>query len=338
MGDVPGAGCSPAEALLAEIRAAGRLPDPGALRGLVLAGADLSGLDLSRADLAGLDLRGANLSGANLFRADLSGSLLDQADLEGADLTGANLAGACLEGARGTSASLGMACLRDARLFQADLAGASLAKADLAGADCRCTRFAGARLREADLRGGDFQEAELAGADLSLAAVARANFNNADLRRARLRMLKGYEKASWLGADIRDINFAGGYLLRRFIMDQNYLKEFRDRNRFTRVVHFLWWVTSDCGRSMPLWCLWIAVQTFFFAGLYTLVRVDYGRYPTPLSPLYYSVVTLTTLGYGDVVPSTLAGQCVAMLEVMVGYMMLGGLLSIFANKMARRSE
>ena len=38
--------------------------------------------------------------------------------------------------------------------------------------------------------------------------------------------------------------------------------------------------------------------------------------PTRLSPLYFSVVTLTTLGYGDVVPSTHLGK------------FFGGLISI----------
>ena len=68
------------------------------------------------------------------------------------------------------------------------------------------------------------------------------------------------------------------------------------------------------------------------------MSIDFGDYPTILSPLYFSVVTLTTLGYGDVLPASLAAQCVAMLQVVAGYFALGGLLSIFANKMARRAD
>ena len=37
-------------------------------------------------------------------------------------------------------------------------------------------------------------------------------------------------------------------------------------------------------------------------------------------------------------PSGPAAQLVAMCEVAIGYVMLGGLLSIFANKMARRAD
>jgi voltage-gated potassium channel Kch len=50
------------------------------------------------------------------------------------------------------------------------------------------------------------------------------------------------------------------------------------------------------------------------------------------------VVTLTTLGYGDVIPASAGGQVIAMVEVVTGYVMLGGLLSILSNKMARRGD
>ncbi len=56
-----------------------------------------------------------------------------------------------------------------------------------------------------------------------------------------------------------------------------------------------------------------------------------------LTMLYYSVVTFTTLGFGDVIPKTSFAAMMVMFEVILGYIMLGGLISIFANKLARRS-
>ena len=53
--------------------------------------------------------------------------------------------------------------------------------------------------------------------------------------------------------------------------------------------------------------------------------------------LYYSVVTFTTLGFGDIVPLTNGARLAVGAEVVCGYVMLGGLISIFANKLARRS-
>ena len=53
--------------------------------------------------------------------------------------------------------------------------------------------------------------------------------------------------------------------------------------------------------------------------------------------IYYSVVTFTTLGFGDIVALTNKARFVVGCEVVLGYVMLGGLISIFANKLARRS-
>jgi hypothetical protein len=72
--------------------------------------------------------------------------------------------------------------------------------------------------------------------------------------------------------------------------------------------------------------------------MYAFSGVDYGKHDNWIGPFYYSVVTITTLGYGDIVPATPVARMIAICEVGIGYIMLGGLLSIFTNKMARRGE
>jgi len=308
------------------------------LRNVVLAGADLRGVDLSMVDLSGSDLSNADLSGARLFKAKLNGSILIRARLRDAELTGADLSGANLEEVDLSYAGLGMSVMHKTRLFNARLDGATMTKSDLMGSDLRCASLRDCRMREADLTFVDFTSADMRGADISLSNVAGSSFTNADLRGARLRMLKGFEKATWIGTDIRDINFAGAYRVRRFIMDENYLKEFRDQGVLANFMYKIWWLTSDCGRSMTRWFLCTLVLVLLFAFLYTFCEIDYGDHLTWFSPIYYSVVTLTTLGYGDIVPASLTGQIIAMAEVVSGYVMLGGLISIFSNKVARRAE
>ena len=80
------------------------------------------------------------------------------------------------------------------------------------------------------------------------------------------------------------------------------------------------------------------VLSLVFAGLYGLVEIDYGPHETPFSSVYYSIVTLTTLGYGDVIPASSGAQMVVISEALLGYVGLGGLLSILSNKMARRAD
>lgn len=299
---------------------------------------DLRSADLNGADLRNLDLSGCDLSGARLFKADLRGTNLQDANLQGAELAGANLEGAALDGANAKRAGFGRANLRRASLFRADLQEATLTQADLQGANLHCINLTNSRLREANLTDCDLTEAILSHADLSLSQVSKANFSNADLRQARLRMMRDYKKANWIGVDIRDINFAGAYLMRREIVDQNFIKEFRSYNSISKILYYPWMLTCDCGRSMFRWCCCIGILLLIFAELYSFVGIDYGRYETALSPFYFSVVTMTTLGFGDAVPKTLGGQILTMIEVSTGYVMLGGLLSIFSNKLARRGD
>jgi len=169
------------------------------------------------------------------------------------------------------------------------------------------------------------REQDLRGIDLS----------GADLRQARLRMMRSYKKSNWIGVDIHDINVAEAYLMRREIIDQNFFKEFRSYNKLSKILYYPWMLTCDCGRSMFRWCCCIVILLLMFAKLYSFADIDYGSYETLLSPFYFSVVTMTTLGFGDATPG---GQIVTMLEVSTGYIMLGGLLSIFSNKLARRGD
>ncbi|MCW8859154.1 MAG: pentapeptide repeat-containing protein [Deltaproteobacteria bacterium] len=299
---------------------------------------DLRGANLSGADLRNQDLSGRDLSGAQLFKADLRGANLENANLENAELSAANLEGAILDGAQCKQAGFGGANLSRASLFKANLERATLTQANLAHANLNCINLGHSRLREANLESADLTEADLRYAELSLSSVHKTNFNNADLRHARLRMMRRFKSALWIGVDIRDVNFSGAYLMRREIIDQNFIKEFRSYNQISKILYYPWLWTCDCGRSMFRWCCCIGVLLLIFASFYNAVGIDYGNYPTSLSPFYFSVVTMTTLGFGDVMPSTIWGQIVVILEVTAGYIMLGGLLSIFSNKLARRGE
>ena len=315
--------------------------DPAVLEG-DLAGADLAGLDLSGADLSGRDLTGADLTGADLRGArmigtGLRGAVLVEAKLEGAQILGADLTGADLSSVDAFSVVFGQSNLTDAVLFDAHLRDGAFSHADLTRADLRSAGLEGARLREATLEHADLSGARLTGADLSGANVAHAVFRNGDLSRARLRAVKGYASADWIGIEMPDANFSGAYSVRRNIMDQNYLYEFRNKSRLHGAIYLVWLLTSDCGRSFVRWVLWTGLIALLFAVAYTFVDIDYGVHETALSPVYYSVVTMTTLGYGDAVPASTSGQLLAMAEVVIGYLTLGGVLSIFATKMGRRA-
>jgi hypothetical protein len=79
----------------------------------------------------------------------------------------------------------------------------------------------------------------------------------------------------------------------------------------------------------------------FFAVLFLLIGPEQFK-PKPegyswFSFFYYSIVTFTTLGFGDITPISWCTEILVTIEVILGYIMLGGLISILANKLARRS-
>ena len=58
----------------------------------------------------------------------------------------------------------------------------------------------------------------------------------------------------------------------------------------------------------------------------------------PLDAVYFSVMTLTTIGYGDVVPATAPGKIFTMVCVVLGVGLLGSFLSLIAKRATERLE
>lgn len=311
-------------------------------------GLDLRGIALLYEDLTELDLSGYDLSYANLNRSNLTGTLLsyskfsraslEQATLDECEFIGSDLTYARLNECSAKMCGFGGADLSHASIINADLSDATLSRSKLVHTDLRAANLKNARLSEADLSGAIFTRAKLLESDLKKSNVNGTNFELADMQGARLLGIKNFKKAKWVGADIRGLDLRGAYLVRRYIADENYLYEFQAGSKFHRAIYLLWWASSDCGRSLLRWFVWLVAVTLIFAAIYMLVDIDYGEYATPFSPVYFSFVTLTTLGYGDAVPMSLTAQIFVTLQAITGYMGLGGLLSILGNKMARRAE
>ena len=333
-------------------------PELQDLRGVKFTGADLSGLDLTGCDFSGCEMSNCDLSGASCPSSNFTGATLYQAKLDAAEFLGATFRDANLSECTAIKTGFGMTDLTGANFFNATLEDSTFVDAQICRADMRAAKMARCRLLEADLSHTDFSQADLMDADLCETDISGANFRQATLRGGKLRDARNYTKADWIGADVRDIDFTGAYLLRRHIIDENYLYEFRHQSKVTRVVYFVWKWTSDCGRSMMRWGVFLALNAFFFGGIYwgmdawmppggegsshlmgiKPVEGDPGLPGGFLPYLYYSVVTFTTLGFGDVSPVSEAGQVVLIIHIAIGYLGLGALLSILATKFASRGH
>ncbi len=311
--------------------------EPLDLSGSQLSGADLSGLDLSRAKLTRANLVGVNFEKTRLVSADLTNAVLHNAKLGGAELLQADLSGADLTNASIDRAGFGQATATEAVFFGAIGDGASFSGADLSESDFRAANLTNCRMREVNLTGVDFTNTTLEGVDFGGSKLHKTVFRDAHLGRSVMKGVSGYKTCDWINAEIHEVDFTGAWLVRRYIQDENYLHEFRTQSPGHERLYKVWSITSDCGRSLGRWSLWTVLVAMIYAGLYTQVSIDWGDYETPLSPVYYSVVTFTTLGYGDVLPGSTGAQLLAMSEVILGYFSLGGMMSILSDKMARRA-
>jgi len=305
----------------------------------------LASEDLSEMDLTGVNLGEADLTDAELFQTDLSEANLKMAVLRRADLSGADLSGAALYKAE----------LADACLIEADLTGASIGAADFSGADLRGTRLCGTDCDEANLTGANLNEADLTGANLTRADITGADLRNANLAATNLTGMKdgGFSEKRGRYYGIRGLDSCfGDPLFVRDAKDQDYLDTLEvaidetpsiTRRRWKRF-WFSAWSLIDYGRSLGKLALGAFFVTMFFGVIFHLDSIfgwQFFEFPgsvdSPLTPYYFSVVTYTRLGSGGIIPTHWVGEIVLVCERILGYVTLGLLLSILANKVARRS-
>jgi hypothetical protein len=138
----------------------------------------------------------------------------------------------------------------------------------------------------------------------------------------------------------------GNALFKRAAADQDFLDTLEANWAGNRWRMFLFWAwgTIDYGRSL-LRVFGIAlVLILVFGVIYTIwpQLLGYQTWKTAgvdfFTPFYFSVVTFTTLGFGEINPKGhVWGEIIVSLEVILGYCTLGLLLSVLAEKVARRS-
>jgi uncharacterized protein YjbI with pentapeptide repeats len=267
-------------------------------------------------------------------------------DLRGIDLSGRGILApsedkprAVLQGAHLEYAKLDMVDLRRADLTEAHFEHADLRSVQLQGAILGRVHLQHANLSKANLREVAMERARIWGADLSDVFLSETNFWNVKWRSA-----KGTkpDPNSFRGFDVRGIRYSDP-LFDQWVKQANFIRRVKDN----WPKGWWWWnLTCNCGRSIRRWALVCGVIAVFFGLVfclaaevfaYPLVRLGkdagFARAPNPFTYFYFSVVTFTTLGFGDVRPTGLLGEILVTLEVIFGYIGLGGLISIFTTKL-----
>ncbi|ACL05226.1 Ion transport 2 domain protein [Desulfatibacillum aliphaticivorans] len=340
------------------------------LRGAHLQKADLRLAHLQKAYLRGAHLQKAYLWEADLQKADLRLAHLQKVYLRGAHLQKADLGLAHLQKANIGEADLQKAYLRGAHLQKADLRLAHLQKADLWEADLQKADLRGAHLQKADLGLAHLQKADLWEADLQKADLRAANLEETavfGVKYDRNTLCLGIRVSSCYGSAMfkafaQHQDFLEELQTRRWDNERLKFKLGKkkfDLNNWGKALYNIWNIFADCGRTPWRWMGWSAIFMLCFALLYwptpdcfpdwfsnftskhgasfQQTATTFSEDPLTLGgALYFSVVTFTTLGFGDVVAANDMARLLVVLEVILGYVMLGGLISIFATLITRR--
>ncbi len=86
--------------------------------------------------------------------------------------------------------------------------------------------------------------------------------------------------------------------------------------RYSKSIHVLAQVIKE-ERAPLLTVCGLAVGYVIIAAL-VIFNVEPGTFPSFFDAIYWAVVSLTTMGYGDIYPVTMAGQVITMLSAFIG--------------------
>ena len=297
--------------------------------------------------LRGAYLRGAHLERANLNGADLRGSVLVNARLKGARAFGARMEGANLSHARLEGASLDHAHLGKADLFMVNLEGASFYCAHLERADFRHACLKGANLGHAYLEGAKLGCANLEGADLQVTQLEGANFQAGIVDGSTLFWKCSVDRKTdfrGVGLESCRMDEETKYLLQYNRRRMNCEDWYKEHPRLAWPVRIFFWM-SDYGRSTGRIIFTFFALAFIFAVIYyacalvhspgivsNLFEGKEGPVPgwlVPFRAIYFSVVTMTTLGFGDMHAhcQSFWGHFLLTVQVILGYVLLAALVT-----------
>ncbi|UXD22941.1 hypothetical protein IPA_09775 [Ignicoccus pacificus DSM 13166] len=123
-------------------------------------------------------------------------------------------------------------------------------------------------------------------------------------------------------------------------MDQSVLKvreltyKLRKLNRSLRSVYLwlLWLYSTILGRTPIMLILFLVAFVWIFSNIYA--RIEHLNF---FNAIYWIIITITTVGYGDIVPHTMIGKLIAMVVAITGFSTLTVALSLAAHNVVSKA-
>ena len=313
--------------------------------------ANLKGARMERANLEKANLIGANLQGVRIRDSNMQKVRLEDADLQGANMRHADLRWSNLKRAKLTKADLKDANLREAYLKNADMGGAYLKRTNFEYAFLGGVNFQNAILNQGNLKYSEFNEkSNLRGVDLYNCKLDYSTLKNAHnkLDKVIIQERKNkYSEAMDVYLDLKNYfrtegryDISGEYFYREKIMER---KLYYNSNKFSDKVK--WFISllysALCGYGEKPYRVILSslviifiFGTIFWASNGITTNMDYNI--KWYDNYYFSVVTFTTLGFGDIHPcSHFFFKLCTMIEAFMGAFMIALFVLTFGRRLIR---
>lgn len=121
--------------------------------------------------------------------------------------------------------------------------------------------------------------------------------------------------------------------LQKMIYRQNSYRLFRQRGLYA--LYQLWRLTALYGVSFTRWGASCFVAILFYGMIYLLsggLDNSAGMQFHWYDAFHFSIATFTTLGFGDIIPTTVIAKIIADTEVFNGYLMLGAFMALVQRR------
>jgi ion channel/pentapeptide repeat protein len=270
---------------------------------------------------------------------------MSQFSLVKADLSGINLVKKASKiGFKMTDSDLYRADLTHAHCFKLDLSGSSLMKADFSFSNLHCANLTNCNLLGATFKGAKLENVvwgkqimqERQAAETEDLALAKDYYEQAEEVYRNLRMIT--EKQGLFEQ-------AGQFFQNEMAMRRMQMPLFSLHRIISKFVDLFCGYGERPSRVVAFTLVVIGVFSllFFYSGIQSggqMIAFDSSlgisdNFKYYLSSLYFSVVTYTTLGYGDIAPTLGISRFLAAVEALIGGFTLALFVVVFVKKMTR---
>jgi voltage-gated potassium channel len=105
-------------------------------------------------------------------------------------------------------------------------------------------------------------------------------------------------------------------------------------NRYIDEANILLEVLAASGRKLLIFIYTVLTLVVIFGTVMYFVESEVGGFTSIPSSMYWAIVTLTTVGYGDITPVTPAGKMIASLIMITGYGIIAVPMGIYLSEYA----